>query len=288
MKKVVLSIIVVLISFCVSGCLKSDSMEDISIYTTTYPIEFITTNLYGEHSKISSIYPDNTNVKTYHLSDKQLTDYSKSDLLIYNGLSDEKDYAVAMLNKNKNIKIIDATMSMEYTNGIEELWLDPSNLLMLAQNTKNGFKEYLTNAYLETEVDNNYDALKIKISEIDADLKLVAENATNKTLVVSNDLLLFLQKYNLNVISLEDNDNLTAKKIADVKSLINNKVIKYIYTLPNEQLNSTINNFINNNGIQVIALDTGESITEEQRTEKIDFIKIMTDNIELLKEELYK
>src|SRR5574344_2769479 len=84
---------ILLIVFITSGC-KKDSMEDITIYTTTYPIEYITTKLYGEFSNVSSVYPN----EIIDLSDKLINDYSKGDLFVYNGLSEEKDYAVSMLN----------------------------------------------------------------------------------------------------------------------------------------------------------------------------------------------
>ena len=61
---------------------------------------------------------------------------------------------------NKNLKILDTTLSMEYTNGIEELWLDPSNFLMMAQNIKKGFKEYISNYYLNNDINQNYEKLK--------------------------------------------------------------------------------------------------------------------------------
>ena len=43
------------ILLCLTGCFKRDDMEDITIYTSVYPIEYITTELYGENSKINSI-----------------------------------------------------------------------------------------------------------------------------------------------------------------------------------------------------------------------------------------
>ncbi|MDD3048969.1 MAG: metal ABC transporter substrate-binding protein [Bacilli bacterium] len=288
MKKIIYIAAILGLTISTSGCLKKDTMENIDIYTTVYPIEFITRSIYENNSSIYSIYPDGTDVSAYSLTSKQISDYSKSDLYIYNGLSSEKDYAIKMLNDNKNIKIIDSSMSMEYANDVEELWLDPSNFLMLAQNIKNGFKEYITNSYLENEVNENYDALKIKISEIDANLKLITENAINKTIVVSDDLFLFLEKYNFNVISLENNSNLTDKKISDVKALINNGTIKYVFVKTNDLLNDTINSLITNNKIQPLTLDTLSNLTESQKNEKLDFIDIMNNNIELLKKELYQ
>ena len=64
---------------------------------------------------------------------------------MYNSIiTKEKDYAVNMINKNKSVKIIDASLGMPYTNGIEETWLAPGNYLMMASNIKNGLKEYIT------------------------------------------------------------------------------------------------------------------------------------------------
>ena len=99
-----------------TGCFKRDSMEDITIYTSVYPIEYITTRLYGDNAEISSIYPNGIIVDKYTLTEKQLDDYSKADLFIFNGLSSEKDYIKPMFSKNKNLKIIDATSSIEYEN----------------------------------------------------------------------------------------------------------------------------------------------------------------------------
>ena len=55
---------------------------------------------------------------------------------------------------NKNLKIINATLTMDYENSQNDLWLSPSNLLMIAQNIKNGLKEYISNYYLEEDINN--------------------------------------------------------------------------------------------------------------------------------------
>jgi len=287
MKKKYLLILVMTL-FMVTGCFKKDSLENVTIYTTNYPIEYITQRLYGDNGLILSIYPNDVNINNYNLTDKQLTDYSKGRIFIYNGLSNEKDYAITMLNKNKGLLIIDAAMNMEYTNKEEEIWLDPSNFLMMAQNVKEGFKEYITNTYLKREIDDNYEKLKIDVSEIDAQLNLIVENASDKNIVVADDLLLYLQKYGLNVISLEENDNLTAKRIDDAEKLISSGKVKYIFIKDNEPLNDTVKTLINKYKITTISFKTGANLSETERNEKVDFIKIMNDNIDALKSELYQ
>ena len=139
--------------FLTSGCFKKDDLEDITIYTSVYPIEYIVDTLYGKNSNVKSIYPDGVDVSKYSLTDKQIKDYSKGNMFIFNGLSDEKDYVTSMFNYNKDLMIIDTTATMEYNNHVEELWLDPSNFLMMSLNVKNGLLEYITNQYLKTEID---------------------------------------------------------------------------------------------------------------------------------------
>ena len=71
MKKflLVLSIFLIVLT---TGCFKRDTMEDISIYTSVYPIEYIVNRLYGKHAEVNSIYPDGIIVDKYTLTDKQL------------------------------------------------------------------------------------------------------------------------------------------------------------------------------------------------------------------------
>ena len=83
MKRVCSLFLLIILVFSLTGCLKRDNMEDITIYTTNYPTEYITKRLYGEFSTIKSIYPDGVNINTYKLTDKQIEDYSKSNLFIF-------------------------------------------------------------------------------------------------------------------------------------------------------------------------------------------------------------
>lgn len=282
MKKIIILIFVLILT---TGCtLTKDNMENIIIYTSTYPIEYITKELYGENSRIFSIYPN----EVIRLSNKLLNDYSTGDLFVYNGLSEEKDYAVKMINKNKRLMIVDAAMGMEYSESVEELWINPSNFLMLCQNIRNGMKEYITNSYLKKQIDNNYDELKLKISELDAEIKLMVENGNDSNLLVSNDIFLFLEKYKLNVLSLEDNEELTDKKVNDAKVLMKSGTIKYIVVLPEDKLSDEVEKLITDNKIEKLYYHPLTSITKDEELSDNDYITIMYKNIELLKKELYE
>jgi len=86
----------ILLCFCLllgvslfTGCFKRDNLENIQITTTSYPIQYITERLYGEYSTIDSIYPMGVNIQNYELNKKQIKDFSKSSIYIFNGLSKE-------------------------------------------------------------------------------------------------------------------------------------------------------------------------------------------------------
>lgn len=287
MKKIIKICSLFLFIILLSGCFKRDNFEGIHVSTTVYPIEYITNRLYGDNSNIISIYPSGLSINNYELSDKQINDYSKTDLFIFNGLSDEKKYVSDFFKKNKSLKIIDASSSMEAENGIEALWLDPSNFLMMAQNIRYGLSQYIDNHYLKNEIDDNYNRLKEEISKLDASIYEISDNANFKTLVVSNDLFKFLEKYDLNVISLEENENLTEKTIADVIDLINDDKIQYIIMKQNEKMNDTIKKIVNETDVEVVYYHMLSNLTGEERNAKKDYISIMSDNIDVLRNELY-
>lgn len=283
-----LGVIFIFIMMCTTGCFKRDGLEGIEIMTTVYPIEYVTNYLYGEHSTVNSVYPDDTDTYNYTLSKKQLSDYSKKKLFIYNRITNDKDIALEFLDRNEDMLIIDATYGMETTYGDEELWLNPSNLLMIAQNIKNGLQEYMTNSYLEKEIDKQYEKLKVELSELDADLKLTAENANSKTIIVNNDSLKFLEKYGFEVISLDDTTNTISERVInDVIEKINNQEIKHIFLLENTENTPSTNLVIEQTKIETYTFRRLDSITDTERDERTDYFMIMNSNIELLRNELY-
>ena len=240
-KKILMIIVVIIILLSFTGCSKDDTESVMTTYTSVYPVEYILDNLYGDKMAIYGIYPDGTNYTNYKLTNKQLSDYSKGDLFVYNGtIKKEKDYAAYLINKNKKIKIIDASLGMNYTNDVIETWLNPSNYLMMASNIKKGLEEYISEEIEKKEIEKNYEKLKLNLTQIDAELKSIANNSNNNILIVGSDAFKYLEKYGFTVISLEENDNLTDKTLADVKKIFSNKMASYIFLKDNDEESKTV------------------------------------------------
>ena len=280
MKKVFLSLSLLLIVLTSSGCFKKDDLEGASIYTTVYPISYIADTLYGKNSTINSIYPNGSNTTKYKLTSKQVKEYSKSDIFIYNGLSNEKEIAKTFLNNNKNLKIIDASYGLKYKNGIEELWMSPSNYLMLATNVKNNLTELIENKYLIDEINKNYKELEEELSIMDAELRSIASAAKandKNTLIVSSNMFKFLENYGFEVISLESEKDLSTTTIASVKSDFKNKTQKYIFMKNTDEKNELVNSLIENYNATVITVNCMSTLSDENITNNDNYISLMNE-----------
>ena len=272
--------------FLTTGCFTNDNMEDIHIVTSDYPTEFLANYLYGSNATVTKIYPNDVNIKTYKLTNKIIKDTASKDLFIYNGLGSARDIATKLLDKNETIKIIDSTYGMSSNYTLEESWLNPANLLMMAKNIKAGLEEYINNKSLKDKIDASYDKLEVSVSEIDATIKLIASNSVNKNLVVSDNSLNWLSKYGFIVYNL--NSNLTDKEKETIKELYSNKKITYIIDITNSKESKFMKELVSDYKAQKISFDRLDNISEENKNNALDFLSIYNNNLEVLKKELFE
>lgn len=289
MKKIFKLFIIFTFMFILTGCFKSEELDKADIYTTTYPIEFIVKELYGYNSEVKSIYPDGININEYELSKNKIQKYSKSDLFVYNGLTDEKKIAANFLNNNKHLKIIDVTEGLAIKYSFEELWLNPLNYLMLTQNIKNGLKQYIESTIIKDEIEANYNKLKTSITEFETNLKLISQNGKSNILIVSKDYFKFLESYGFEIISLENTDDLSNDTINRAKNLLANKENNFVFITDSEKDNvpETIKDVLKSGG-ETKVLNTLTILNSEQRNNNETYITLMQENIEFIKEEIYK
>lgn len=271
-----------------TSCFKRDDLEGVDIFTTVYPIQYVTDYLYGYNSNVKSIYPAETDLGSYKLTSKQLEEYSKGSIFVYNGLSEEKSIARDLLNENKNMKIIDVSQGLDYNSSVEELWLNPSDFLMLAHNVKNGFEEYINNKYIIEEINKNYEDLKVLISSYDAEFQMVPENAKDTNILIASDALSFLSKYGFEVINVDESlGEVTSATKNKARKAIKDGYIKYIYMLDNQEETELIKSFIQD-GVQKNVLKSMTILSEEDIKNGSTYKTMMRDNIEEIKREVYE
>lgn len=288
MKKIKLLLIVCLISICFTGCFKTDDMEDIDIITTNYAIEYATKRLYGENSTISNIYPRGIVKDKYKLTNKQIKDYSKNDLFIYDGNTNDKDIVLKMLDYRNGLKIIDATYGVATESPKTDAWLNLADYLMLIQNIKNELQDYITDKYLAEKIDDRYDLLKIDITSLDAMLTEASNNSLSKYIISYDDTLNYLTRYEFEVINLTQDGKEKEVNIDNAVDLINNKKVSYIFVPDTVEKNDLIDKFTSEYGLKMATFKTLESISEKDFNNNEDFLTIMQSNINLITQETYE
>lgn len=266
----------------VTGCsLRKDNLENATIYTTIYPIKYLTEFMYKDYGVIESIYPAGADVLNYDLTDKQIKKYAKADLFIYNGLSNEKTITKNLINKNRNLLIIDVSNGLSYKYGIKELWMSPNNYLMLAKNIKDYLKEYLESKIISDYVENKYQELSEILSVKDADLRAIGKEAQNNgknTLVVSDNVFKFLENYGFNIISL-DEDTLTEGLLNSVKNNFKKGTYSTIFVLDNNYTDN-INSIVNDYKAKTIDVKSMTNIETNNTDDYLTVMQEFIDNIE--------
>ena len=279
MKRIIKLGFIIISIFILTGCFKEDKLTNDNVYTTIYPIEYLTEFLYGETKSVSSIYPKGANVLNYELTAKQKENYEKGALFVYNGLTNEKELAREFLNDNKNLLLIDVSYGLSFKNTIEELWLSPNNYLMLAKNIKNNLIDYTTSKIASETIETKYNELKEKLSYMDADLRNIASLASkegNNTLIVSSNKLNFLSNYGFEIIDLT-NKNITKSTI---KSNFKKGKYKDIYLCDIDTKNDLIKELEKNYDANIISVNTMYTLNDKQTSNGENYETIMNEFIE--------
>lgn len=270
-----------------SGCSFNDDFSDKLIYTTSYPIEYATSMLYGDYGKISSVYPNGADTK-YEVTEKKKDIYSKGEKFIYSGIANEGYLARDLLNKNGNLQIIDATKGLQASTTITSSWLDPSNYLMLCSNIKSGLIDYTSNVYTKENIEENYNLLNEKVSELDVALYDIGKNGNYNTILATSNVFNYLTKYNINVISLDTNNDAIDRAYSDAKKAISDKSIQYIYYIEGEEFNEQQEKLVTDNSLVKVAINNLFTLSDEERNENKNYITLMNEIIDNYKKELYK
>lgn len=277
-KKIILMLIPLMF---LTGCnLKKDNLESATIYTTIYPIKYLTEFLYKDYATIESIYPSGADVVSYELTSKQIKKYAKADLFIYNGLSNEKTITKNLINKNKNLLIIDVSNGLSYTYGVKELWMSPNNYLMLAKNIKDYLKEYLDSKIIVNYVDQKYEDLAEILSLKDAELRSIGKEAKEKgtnTIVVSDNVFKFLENYDFNVVSL-DEESLTEGTLNSIRNNFKKENYNTILVLDNNYTDN-INSIIKDYKAKAIDVKSMINVDSDNTDDYLTVMQDLIDNI---------
>ena len=151
---------------------------------------------------------------------------------------------------------------------------------MLASTVKNNLEEILNSTYSKETIDKNYKELQTQISQMDAELRVIAANVNEPTLVVDSNVFKFLEKYGYKVISLEDEENLTPNSLANIQKNFQNGDYKYILTRDDKAENDVIKDLKDNYNAALVEMNMLSTLKDEQRKNNETYYTLMQKNID--------
>ncbi|MBS4205899.1 metal ABC transporter substrate-binding protein [Lederbergia citrea] len=295
-------------------------IETLKIFTTIFPIEDFTKKIGGKHVEVKSVYPAGADAHTFEPTMRLMMEIADADLFIYNGaglesfidktkktLSKEK---VTMVEASKGIELLsgegdhhdhgndesghehghDEDHSSEDPDGHHHhdkdphIWLDPIYASKMAENIKDALVGSMPSA--KEEFEKNYADLKLKLEQLDVNLKETIEASDRKEILVSHASYGYWEhRYGIKQISisgLSPENEPSQKQLQTIIETAREHNISYIIYDQNP-LTKVAVAVQKETGTKAITLHNLEYITENDLKNQEDYFSIMNKNIEGLK-----
>lgn len=299
----------IILAACGNDTKNKASDDQISVYTTVYPLQYFSEQIGGEHVAVNSIYPPGTNEHTFDPTQKDMMNLADSDLFFYIGLGLEGfvDNAKKTL-KNEDVTLVETTKNIDeekfhvstatkeeeghdheheheedghhHGNIDPHVWLSP----VISQDLARSIKDALVqkDPTHKEDYEANYKKLVTKLQNLDASYKEMADQAPQKEFYVSHASFGYIAgTYGLKQVSvagLNSQDEPTQKQLASIVSQAKKDKIQYI--LFEQNVSSKLATVIQNDiGAQQMTVNNLSVLTKEDIAKERDYFSIMEDNL---------
>lgn len=167
------------------------------------------------------------------------------------------------------------------------VWIDPILSIQLAENIKNALTELHPDG--KETFENNFEALKTQLNELNQSFSEVVNNASKKEILVSHAAYGYWEsRYGIeqiSVLGLSPTQEPSQKELQTIIETAKEHDIKYIIFETN--VSSNVTDIVQSEiGAEALTLNNLETLTDEDITNKEDYFSIMKKNIETLEKAL--
>jgi len=296
------------------GNKEEESKNQIKITTTVFPIASFAKQIGGDHVSVNSIYPPGTDIHTFEPSQKDMIEYSKSDLFFYT--SDDLDTMTTNITKSikKDVEVVAVAKDISKENilahnhehgheghdhATEEehnheghnhgendphVWLDPIHSITMAKAIKDELVKH--DESNKEEYEENFKELKEELTKIDEKLHTVTESAKHQEVYISHESIGYLaDHYGFEQVGVSglNNEEPTQKDIINVVKKIKKDGAKHILVEQNVS-SKTVDMIKEQTKVEPVEFHNLSTLTKEEETEdNITYQSIMQKNIDALK-----
>ena len=310
-KKVQLTLSLLFI-LLLAACGNKENIEkndQISIYTTVYPLQYFAERIGGDAVNVQSIYPPGADEHSFDPTQKEMIKLADADLFFYIGLGLEGFVENAEKTlKNEHVKMI-ATADAITEDMLEEdhdhdheededhghdhgefdphVWISPVLSDALAFSVKEALIEAAPDK--KEQFEENFEALRDDLIKLDRQFIDMASNAPTKTFYVSHAAFGYLaDTYGLEQVAiagLNSQSEPSQKQLATLVQEAKEQNIKYV--LFEQNITSKLTDVIRKEiDAEALMLHNLSVLTTEDINNEEDYISLMEQNVETLKQAL--
>lgn len=309
-KKIVLTFIL-LIAAILTGCNSKDDSnknkennDTLSVYTTVYPLMFLTEEIGGENVDVKSVYPPGSDEHTFEPSQKDLIKMAQSNLFFYIGhnlegfvtkakpILEKEGVEMVAVGERINLEKTDEDSHSDHEGHDHgdvdpHIWLDPILTIDMATEVKNELTKLKPDQkeYFEA----NYQKVVQKLQELHNEFLSTIKQGNKKEIIVSHAGYGYWEtRYGLEQIAisgLSSSSEPTQKELKNIIITAKEKQINYILFEQNVQskLSETIQKEIN---AEQLSLHNLSVLTENDIKENKDYFSLMEANLATLQKAL--
>lgn len=304
--------ILMLISACGKTSLSNEETEDeLSVYTTVYPLQYFTERIGKDAVNVQSIYPPGADEHTFDPTQKDMIGLADADLFLYVGLGLEGFVENAEKTmKNEHVKMISVAEAIpkdllqkvhedehdadEHNEDAHDhgefdphIWISPKLSIEIASAVKDSL--ILIAPEKEEEFEKNFQSLHEDLISLDRQYEEMAAEAPRKTFFVSHAAFGYLANtYNLEQIAvagLNSQSEPSQKQLASLVSYA--KAHNVDYVLFEQNVSSKLTKVIQKEiGANALTLHNLGVLTTEDIENNEDYMTLMEKNIETLQQAL--
>ncbi|ATP41529.1 adhesin [Solibacillus sp. R5-41] len=280
--------------------------NQLSVYTTVYPLQYFTERIGGEFVQVSSIYPVGANEHTFEPTQKDMMALADADLFFYIGLGLEgfvenaqkslskEDVKFVATAKNVTEEQLDISTGHQHEEGEGDedhghheidahVWLSP----IISQELARSIKNELVAALPEQEAvfNKNYEQLVGELNDLNSELESKAAATSKKTFFVSHAAFGYLAgHYGLTqvpVAGLNSQSEPSQKELTAIVDLAKQENIHYIFFEQN--VSSNLTKIIQKElGAETLILHNLSVLTKEDVANNENYFTLMRKNMDAL------
>lgn len=293
MKKIygIASVVLLLLLVGCKGTTEESDKNELDMYTTVYPLQYIVEQIAGEYVNVETIYPPGADEHTYEPTQKEMIELAKADALFYIGLGLEGfiDKAQETLKKeNVSIYAVGEKLAIDQTDDPDpHVWLDPILMVDMSTTIYDVLQEKLPEHKAELEA--NYNELVNNLRNLDQSFVSLVEQAKHKEMIVSHAAYGYWEKrYGLEQISIAGKSTTsepTQKELQSIIQFVKENDVKYV--LYEQNTNTKLTDVVKNEAnVDSLTLHNLSVRTDEDIKENKDYLSIMEENLTTLRKAL--